>query len=130
VGRVSVAFVDRARAVRTVTTAARVEGRTPVAPVSGPWFAARLVMERAREVEAPGRPRVVRTGRVLCAARDEHGDELDVRASDELEVRAGRLGVQRWRITADPELMRVRRRVVGLVVHVERLAEPVREVVA
>lgn len=126
-GGVSAALVDRARAVRMVVSAGRVEGRTPVAAVHGPWFAARLEVGQAREVEAQGRARMVVTGRLLAGARDENGDELDVRASDTLEVQAGALGAQSWQVTADPELVRVRRRVVGYVIAVERLAEPVRE---
>ena len=123
----SAALRDRARVLRKHPTGgAKVEGRTPMRAVPGEWFRCRLVIEPAPEREdQQGGRRVVAAASLVTGHVDENGEPVEVRASDTLEVeRSGP-----WRIVAEPQpLAAGRGRVVGWLVQLQRLAEPVREV--
>lgn len=122
----SAALRDRARVLRKHPTGAKVEGRTPMRTEPGDWFRCRLIIEPAPEREdQQGGRRIVAAASLVTWYVDEDGEPVQVRASDSLEVE--RSGT--WRIVAEPQpLTAARGRIVGWLVQLQRLAEPVREV--
>jgi hypothetical protein len=125
------ALVDRGRVVRKVA-GAKVQGRSRVTDVHGAWFRVRLMPGPVPEGEDEqrGRRRTSPSPSLMAAVKDEAGELVEIRSSDEIEVDSPELGLARWRVTGDPEPMRKKRRVIGWTVTLERLVEPARDEVA
>ena len=121
--RLNRALSDRARIVRLIAAAERVEGASPMVEVGGDWIAARLVPGAAVEREDPDGRRVVRArAQLVCGA-----DALDVLPSDRVEVRSRLLGDSTWNVVGLPERATTSRAVVGVVIPLEREVEATRE---
>lgn len=122
-------LVDQARTVRS-EAGPRIGGRSQMQPVFGPWFRARLFLDTASADEAEddnrGRRKTVPRPTLMCGVADLQGNALSVKASDELEVASAELGTARWKITADPQPIRKKRRVIGMQLTLARMAEPSR----
>lgn len=85
-------LVDRARVVERVAAAAKVEGRTPMVPVTGAWFRARLFLPMTREEEAASRPshkRSVKVPTLLYGIRDLEGEPITLREDTKVQVNSG-----------------------------------------
>jgi hypothetical protein len=123
-------LVDQARTVRRVA-GPRIGGRSSMTELLGPLFRARLFLDTASAPETEdtnrGRRKTVPRPTLMCGVADLAGDPLDVKASDELDVFSAELGNARWRITEDPKPIRKKRRVIGMQLMLERMAEPARQ---
>src|SRR4051794_20938293 len=109
-------LIDKARVIRAVAAAPRIEGQSPLSDVAGAWFAARLVPTGAPEVDEPGGVRVVAARAMLVCPPG-----VEIRASDRVEVQSKWVGSAIWRVTGQPEAATTRRAVWGLVAAVERV---------
>lgn len=107
-------LVDRARLVERVPAGRKVEGSTIYSQVSGEWFKARLTLEQATEVTGTaGGRQVSSTPLLLLGIKDVAGDPILITNEDRVEVDSKELGRDLWDITADPEPLRKKRRLIG-----------------
>lgn len=126
---VSAVLVDRARTLRKVGAAERVEGTTTLTTVPGPWFRARLFEGSANEFSTPGAPgtgrvKAVEHPQLMWGIRDEEGNPIDVNFDDKVEVDSG-LGHFVYQVTRQPEQVRKKGR-SSIIMHLADL-ERVRE---
>lgn len=105
------------------STGVKVEGSTRLAPLHGAWFRARLFPAGAPQTFDNGRPRVASAPQLLLGIRDSSGELIEVHASLQVEVDSKDLGRALWQVTADPEPLRKRRRVIGYLAQIERVIE-------
>jgi hypothetical protein len=121
------ALVDRARKVRRESTGQKTEGTTHMVPTHGSWFKARLFLNDAPErLEQGDRKKAVATPQLLYAFTDLGGDPVALHADEKVEVASPELGTAVWRVTAEPQPIRKKRRVIGGLVTIERVLEPQR----
>lgn len=99
-----------------------------MAVTHGAWFKARLFLRDAPERGEQGdRKKAVATPQLLFLVTDTDGGAVDVHADDRVEVASPELGTALWRLTAEPEPIRKKRRVIGYLVGLERVLEPRRK---
>lgn len=123
-------LVDRARVVEKQSTGVKVEGTTRMAEVAGEWFKCRLFLDMQQygeRSEQGGRRKRVKTPQVLFGARDVAGEDINLRADQRIEIDSAEFGRAVWSVTADPQPIRKKRRVIGGQVEVERVVETPRQ---
>lgn len=123
-------LVDRARLVTNTSTGQKVEGTTLMTEGHGEWFKCRLFLDMQQypeRTEQGGRRKRVKTPQVMFGVKDLQGDPLDVRGDQQIEVESKEYGRAMWQITADPQPIRKKRRVIGGLVEVERVVETPRQ---
>lgn len=126
------ALVDRARIyTRQPVAARRVEGSTRYVDSVGPWIKARLTIPMSPEQTSAAIPssrrRVSQTPTVMLLRRDMTGVDVFVTP----EMRLGILSKEQFgpgvevlfEVTADPEPIRKKRRVIGFVLSVRRVID-------
>lgn len=118
------ALVDRARIVRKAP-GVPVEGRQRFAPVYGAWFRCRFELRNQRKGREPQSnvPRVVKQPHLMYGLRDMEGQNVELLATDLLQVVSPELGQAFYELTGDPDPMRKRRRVLGWEVDLQRVEE-------
>lgn len=118
-------LTDRARIIEKVPAAVRVEGTTPMAPVTGTWFRARLFLPATREetgVESSYR-RIVKSPQLMYGLRDAEGNDVELEADQQVHVQSDRLGEDSvWRVLGG-EIIAKKRSRIGYLVNLERVAE-------
>jgi len=98
--------------VRQARHGERVEGRTAHDDIHGEYFACRVVLGPAREVDDRGRRKIVASGQLV--ARTD-----DLRASDSIEIDG-----EKWQIVSLPEVLRARSSTPITTASIERVVEP------
>lgn len=118
-------LVDRARRVVRAPTPIRVEGTTQFETLHYPWFKCRFTYNPAPDANDTqgGLRRVPRNGQIMCGLRDADGNDLQINASDRLEIDSRQLGRAVFEITSDGEPIRKKRRMLGWVTTVVRVEE-------
>ena len=119
------ALVDRAVIRRKQRQATKVDGRTIFTSQDGPEFRARLQLPQANEDTRDERTAAVIRPTLMTDRKDSDGDLLDFRTSDRILVTSRQLGTALWEVTGEPEPLRKKRRVIGWVVPINRVDEPV-----
>lgn len=123
---ITAVMVDRARIIERVETGKKVEGTTTMAPVHGPWFKVRLFLDMAQSPERSEqgeRKKVVQTPLMMFGVKTLDGAPLELVAEQQVEISSPRFGTAVWRLTADPQPISKKRRVIGGQVSLERVAE-------
>jgi len=116
-------LVDRARPIRKVVGAARVEGTTTVASVNGVWFRARLSLSGTQEQAQNGRKITMPSPSLLYTLRDEAGGLISLSPNDRVEVESVQLGNNVWLVTGDPKPIRKKRSLLGFRAELKRVDE-------
>ena len=119
------ALVDRARRVVDTPLPTKVEGTTQFTPVADQWFKCRLSYQAAPESDDQqgGRRRTPRPGDILMGLKDFDGELVTVESSDRLEVDSNELGRAIFEVTADPEPIRKKKKLIGWTFTVTRVEE-------
>jgi hypothetical protein len=117
------ALVDRARVVTKRQRGARVEGRTQYGNAYGPWFRCRLQLAQAPETVDPvtGVRPVASEPLLLYGVRDADGNPPALTNQVRVQVDSHELGTGLWDVTADPEPLRKKRRVLGFQAQLRRV---------
>lgn len=99
---------DRCRTVRSAGTGRRVYGEVQTEPERGPWIRCRLQDVGGDEAPADDQSvrRYTKRPSVMIKLRDVHGQPIDVRASDVLEVESKDLGDGTWQVLGGPRPIR------------------------
>ena len=116
-------LVDRARPLRKVVGAERVEGTTVVSAQTGEWFRARLTLPEATEQAQNGRKVTMPSPSLLYSLRDVSGNLIELAAQDRVEVESVQLGNYVWQVTGDPKPIRKKRTLLGYRAQLKRVDE-------
>jgi hypothetical protein len=120
------ALCDTARVVRKVPSPERVEGTRVYVDQVGPEFRCRLSVPKSTDSLPTGNhAKTVKTASMLYNPRAKDGSLVSLRASDDLRIDAGALGVFTWQVQGTPEAMRRKSgSVVGFEVQLRLVQEP------
>lgn len=132
------AMVDLARIyVQRPSAGGRVEGRTQLTEDVSPWIKARLTLPQAPEAidQTPrGRRRVASVPTMMCLAKDKAGGLVEINTQHRIGVLSKQqfgAGVEViYQVTANPEPIRKKRKVIGWTVALRRVDDPPREALA
>lgn len=122
-------MVDRARVLDREASGLKVEGTTLMVPTHGEWFKARLFLDMAQSPERKEqgeRKKVVQTPLLLFGIKDTAGNPLELHADVQVEISSARFGSGIWQLTAEPQPISKKTRVIGGQVTIERVREPAR----
>lgn len=117
--------VDYGRIVRLEEALRRVEGRTTFVPVTEQWFKCRLFLNMAPDQKDQFRAHetAVPAPQVLTPLTDLSGNRMVFTGDVRMDISSAELGRAIWRVNAEPQPLRKRRRVIGWLVTVERVIE-------